>query len=102
MRVNTVLPGYIWGPSLEWFFGYLAEKQGATILPLTTVTSVEPRAVEPGDVLVVRGNDLHLSGLSVRLGAADLPRGPLLHVPFVRPCPPRPPARSGCRGSGRR
>ena len=30
IRVNTVLPGYIWGPSLEWFFGYLAEKQGRT------------------------------------------------------------------------
>ena len=27
VRVNTVLPGYIWGPSLEWFFGYLADKQ---------------------------------------------------------------------------
>lgn len=30
IRVNTVLPGYIWGPSLEWFFGHLAEKQGRT------------------------------------------------------------------------
>ena len=30
IRVNTVLPGYIWGPSLEWFFGYLADKQGRT------------------------------------------------------------------------
>jgi hypothetical protein len=37
------------------------------------ITAVEPRAVEPGDVLIVRGNDLHLSGLSVRLGHADLP-----------------------------
>ena len=30
IRVNTVLPGYIWGPSLQWFFSYLAEKQGRT------------------------------------------------------------------------
>ena len=30
IRVNTVLPGYIWGPSLEWFFSHLAEKQGRT------------------------------------------------------------------------
>ena len=30
IRVNTVLPGYIWGPSLEWFFGHLAAKQGRT------------------------------------------------------------------------
>jgi hypothetical protein len=37
------------------------------------LTAVEPRAVEPGDVLVVRGTDLHLAGLSVRMGAATLP-----------------------------
>ena len=30
IRVNTVLPGYIWGPSLQWFFGHLAERQGRT------------------------------------------------------------------------
>ena len=30
IRVNTVLPGYIWGPSLEWFFSHLATKQGRT------------------------------------------------------------------------
>ena len=30
IRVNTVLPGYIWGESLQWFFGYLAEKEGRT------------------------------------------------------------------------
>ena len=30
IRVNTVLPGYIWGPSLQWFFSHLAEKQGRT------------------------------------------------------------------------
>lgn len=28
IRVNTVLPGYIWGPSLQWGFNHLAEKQG--------------------------------------------------------------------------
>jgi hypothetical protein len=37
------------------------------------IQSVEPRAVEPGEVLVIRGTDLHLSGLSVRLGGATLP-----------------------------
>lgn len=28
IRVNSVVPGYIWGPSLEWWFGYLAEQRG--------------------------------------------------------------------------
>jgi NAD(P)-dependent dehydrogenase (short-subunit alcohol dehydrogenase family) len=30
IRVNTVLPGYIWGPSLQWWFGHLAQQQGRT------------------------------------------------------------------------
>lgn len=37
------------------------------------ISSVEPSSMEPGDVLVVRGTDLHLAGLSVRVGAATLP-----------------------------
>ncbi len=28
IRVNSVAPGYIWGPSLKWYFGYLAEQRG--------------------------------------------------------------------------
>jgi hypothetical protein len=39
----------------------------------SVISSVEPRTVEPGEVLAVRGTDLHRSGLSVRLGAATLP-----------------------------
>lgn len=30
IRVNSVVPGYIWGPSLEWYFGELAKQQGCT------------------------------------------------------------------------
>jgi len=28
IRVNSVAPGYIWGGSLKWYFGYLARQRG--------------------------------------------------------------------------
>ena len=30
IRVNSVVPGYIWGPSLQWYFGDLARRRGIT------------------------------------------------------------------------
>lgn len=30
IRVNSVAPGWIWGSSLQWYFGYLAEQRGVT------------------------------------------------------------------------
>lgn len=30
IRVNAVHPGYIWGPSLEWWFNHQADKRGVT------------------------------------------------------------------------
>lgn len=30
IRVNSVLPGYIWGPSVEWFFEQQAKQRGIT------------------------------------------------------------------------
>lgn len=30
IRVNSVLPGYIWGDSVEWYFKFLAEEKGIT------------------------------------------------------------------------
>jgi NAD(P)-dependent dehydrogenase (short-subunit alcohol dehydrogenase family) len=30
IRVNGIHPGYIWGDSVEWYFNFLAEKQGVT------------------------------------------------------------------------
>ena len=30
VRVNAVHPGYIWGPSVEWYLNHLAEEQGRT------------------------------------------------------------------------
>lgn len=52
--------------------------EGAIRIPLLpsmgpVVHAVEPAAVEPGGTLTLRGTDLHLTGLSVRLGAALLP-----------------------------
>jgi NAD(P)-dependent dehydrogenase (short-subunit alcohol dehydrogenase family) len=28
IRVNSVAPGYIWGDTLKWYFGYLAQQRG--------------------------------------------------------------------------
>lgn len=30
VRVNGIHPGYIWGPSVEWYFGHLAEERGVS------------------------------------------------------------------------
>jgi NAD(P)-dependent dehydrogenase (short-subunit alcohol dehydrogenase family) len=30
IRVNGIHPGHIWGPSVEWYFQYLADKEGKT------------------------------------------------------------------------
>jgi NAD(P)-dependent dehydrogenase (short-subunit alcohol dehydrogenase family) len=30
IRVNSVVPGYIWGPSLQWYFGDQAKRRGIT------------------------------------------------------------------------
>ena len=30
IRVNSVVPGYIWGDSVEWYFRFLAEQAGIT------------------------------------------------------------------------
>jgi NAD(P)-dependent dehydrogenase (short-subunit alcohol dehydrogenase family) len=28
IRVNSVAPGWIWGETLKWYFGYLADQRG--------------------------------------------------------------------------
>ena len=28
IRVNSVAPGWIWGDTLKWYFGYLADQRG--------------------------------------------------------------------------
>jgi NAD(P)-dependent dehydrogenase (short-subunit alcohol dehydrogenase family) len=31
IRVNSVAPGHVWGPNLEFYFNYLAKEQGRTM-----------------------------------------------------------------------
>ena len=64
IRVNTVLPGYIWGPSLEWFFGHLAAKQGRTPEDVYAEVAGEtclnhiPTSEEIADAVVFFASDL--------------------------------------------
>jgi NAD(P)-dependent dehydrogenase (short-subunit alcohol dehydrogenase family) len=64
VRVNTVLPGYIWGPSLEWFFGYLADKQGRTPQDVYDEIAAEtclqhiPTSAEIADAVLFFASDL--------------------------------------------
>jgi NAD(P)-dependent dehydrogenase (short-subunit alcohol dehydrogenase family) len=30
IRVNSVVPGWMWGPNVEWYLNFLAEQQGTT------------------------------------------------------------------------
>jgi NAD(P)-dependent dehydrogenase (short-subunit alcohol dehydrogenase family) len=53
IRVNSVAPGYIWGDSLKWYFGYLAEQRGVTaqqIYDETAATTDLRRLPEPDEV----------------------------------------------------
>ena len=36
IRVNSVAPGHIWGESLKWYFGYLAQKRGVDVRTRST------------------------------------------------------------------
>ena len=31
IRVNSVVPGQVWGDSLKWYFGYLAKQRDVTV-----------------------------------------------------------------------
>jgi NAD(P)-dependent dehydrogenase (short-subunit alcohol dehydrogenase family) len=64
IRVNTVVPGHVWGPSLEWWFDHLAKKQGTT--PKDVYDSVAtqaalrhiPTSAEVADAVVFFASDL--------------------------------------------
>lgn len=64
IRVNTVLPGYIWGESLEWFFSHLAKKQGRTPEEVYAEVAGEtclnhiPTSAEIADAVVFFASDL--------------------------------------------
>jgi len=64
IRVNSVLPGHVWGASLEWWFEHLAKKQGTT--PQEVYDSVAneaalrhiPTSAEIADAVVFFASDL--------------------------------------------
>jgi NAD(P)-dependent dehydrogenase (short-subunit alcohol dehydrogenase family) len=53
IRVNSVAPGYIWGDSLKWYFGYLARQRGVDRQQIydETAATTDLRALpEPDEV----------------------------------------------------
>ncbi len=53
IRVNSVVPGYIWGSSLKWYFGYLARQRGVDaqqVYDETAATIDLRRLPEPDEV----------------------------------------------------
>jgi len=53
IRVNSVVPGHIWGDSLKWYFGYLAHKRGVEVQQVYDETAAGldlGRLPEPGEV----------------------------------------------------
>ena len=64
IRVNSVMPGYVWGPNLEWYFNHLAEKEGVTpqdvydrIADETALRHL-PTSAEVADAVVFFASDL--------------------------------------------
>jgi NAD(P)-dependent dehydrogenase (short-subunit alcohol dehydrogenase family) len=64
IRVNTVLPGHVWGPSLEWWFEHLAKKQDTTPQAIYDSVASEaalrhiPTSAEVADAVVFFASDL--------------------------------------------
>lgn len=64
IRVNGVHPGYIWGPSVEWYFRHLAEERGVTpedvyaeVADQTSLGYI-PDAAEIAGVVLLLASDL--------------------------------------------
>ncbi|HJP66701.1 MAG TPA: SDR family oxidoreductase [Actinomycetota bacterium] len=64
IRVNSVLPGYVWGPSLKWWFKQLAKEQGRTREEVYDEVAAEtslrrlPTPAEVADAIVFLASDL--------------------------------------------
>jgi NAD(P)-dependent dehydrogenase (short-subunit alcohol dehydrogenase family) len=53
VRVNSVAPGWIWGDTLKWYFGYLAEQRGVDrqqVYDETAATTDLRKLPEPGEI----------------------------------------------------
>ncbi|MFD3508026.1 SDR family oxidoreductase [Nocardia sp. NPDC058666] len=53
VRVNSVLPGYIWTDQLKWYFGQVAEKYGITVEQVYEQTALKSdlkRLPEPDEI----------------------------------------------------
>ena len=64
IRVNSVVPGYIWGPALEGYFKHLAQQQGTTpeavyadIAARTSLNHI-PTSAEIADAVIFFASDL--------------------------------------------
>ncbi|MHB8511678.1 MAG: SDR family oxidoreductase [Actinomycetota bacterium] len=64
IRVNSVVPGYIWGRALEWFFGQLAQQRGITAEEVYEEIAAEtclhrvPTSEEIADAVLFFASDL--------------------------------------------
>lgn len=64
IRVNSVVPGYIWGESVEWYFNQLAEKQGRSFEEVYDSVASEtclhhlPTSAEIADAVVFFASDM--------------------------------------------
>jgi NAD(P)-dependent dehydrogenase (short-subunit alcohol dehydrogenase family) len=53
IRVNSVAPGWIWGESLQWWFGHLAQERGVdrqVVYDETAATTDLRRLPEPDEI----------------------------------------------------
>jgi NAD(P)-dependent dehydrogenase (short-subunit alcohol dehydrogenase family) len=64
IRVNSVVPGYVWGPSLRWWFKQLAKEQGRTREEVYEEVAAEtslkhlPEPAEIADAVVFFASDM--------------------------------------------
>lgn len=75
IRVNGVHPGYIWGPSVKWYFAHLAEERGVTPEDVYAEVAGQnalgyiPDAAEIANVVVLLASDLARCVTGQALGA---------------------------------
>lgn len=64
IRVNSILPGYVWGPSVEWYFEQQAQRRGITPEEVYEEVASEtclhhlPTSAEIADSVVYLASDL--------------------------------------------